>query len=73
MITDAQSRHNRAILAVIGILSIAGAICLFFQSAHAQKEQLTRVDSLLPPAGPTQPKKSAVHLYFADRNNYYLM
>ena len=73
MITNAQSRHNRTILAVIGILSIAGAVCLFFQSAHAQREQLTRADSLLQPAGPTQPKKSAAHLYFADRNNYYLM
>ncbi|MGD1974735.1 MAG: GerMN domain-containing protein [Desulfobacterales bacterium] len=73
MITDAQSRHNRTILAVIGILSILGAICFFFQSAHAQRKQLTRTDSLLQPAGPTQPKKSVVHLYFADRNNYYLM
>ena len=73
MLNDAQSRHSRTILAVIGILSIAGAVCLFFQSAHAQMERLTRADSLLQLTGPMQPKKSAVHLYFADRNNYYLM
>ena len=73
MITYAQSRHNRTILAAIGILFIGGAICLFFQDANAQRAQLNREDAPFRSAGPTQSKKSAAHLYFADRNNYYLM
>ena len=73
MITNAQSRHNRTILAAIGILLIGSAVCLFFQDANSQSAQLNRDDSLSRPAGPMQPKKSAVHLYFADRDNYYLM
>jgi len=73
MITYAKSRHNRTILAAIGILFIGSAVCLFFQDANSQSAQLNREDSLSRPAGPTQPKKSAVHLYFADRDNYYLM
>ncbi len=73
MITNVQPKHNRTILAVIGILSIGGAVCLFYQHAHAQREQLSQADSPLQPARTTRTKKSAVHLYFADRNNYYLM
>ena len=72
MITDAQLRHNRTILAVIGIISVGSALCLFYQIANAQRAQVNRADSRLQTAGTTQPKKSAVHLYFADRDNYYL-
>jgi len=73
MIPYAQSRHNRTILAAIGILFIGSAICLFFQDANAQGAQLNHENSVSRPAGPTQSKKSAAHLYFADRDNYYLM
>ncbi len=73
MITCTQSRHNRTILAAIGILFIGGAVCLSFQDASAQRAQLNREDSVSRPAGPTQSKRSAAHLYFADRDNYYLM
>jgi len=73
MITYARSRHNRTILAAIGILFIGGALCPFFQDANAQKAQFNREDSLSRPAGLMQSKKSAAHLYFADRDNYYLM
>jgi spore germination protein GerM len=73
MITSAQSRHNRAIIAAIGIVLIGGAVCLFFQDAKAQRAQLNREDAHFRLAGATQLKKSAVHLYFADRDNYYLM
>jgi spore germination protein GerM len=73
MITCAQSRHNRTILAVIGILFVGGAVCLIFQNAYAQGAQSYRTNSLARPAGPTQSKKSAAHLYFSDRDNYYLM
>ncbi len=73
MIPYAQSRHNRTILAAIGILFIGGAICLFFQDANAQRAQLNHEDSVSRPTGATQSKRSAVHLYFADRDNYYLM
>ena len=73
MITCTQSRHNRTILAAIGILFIGGAVCLSFQDANAQRAQLNRDDSVSRPAGPTQSKRSAAHLYFADRDNYYLM
>jgi spore germination protein GerM len=73
MITCTQSRHNRTILAAIGILFIGGAVCLFFQDANAQRAQLNREDPDSRIAGPMQSKRSAAHLYFADRNNYYLM
>ncbi len=73
MITYTQSRHNRIILAVVEIFLIGGAVCLFFQDASSQKAQLNREDSLSQPAGSAQPQKSIVHLYFADRDNYYLM
>jgi len=73
MIVDAQSRHNRTILAAIGILFIGGAVCFFFQDANAQSAELNREDAHFQPAGPTQSKKSAVHLYFSNRDNYYLM
>ena len=73
MITCTQSRHNRTILAAIGILFIGGAICLIFQDANAQWAQLNLEDSVSRPAGSTQSKRSAAHLYFGDRDNYYLM
>jgi len=73
MIPYAQSRHNRTILVAIGILFIGGAVCLFFQDANAQGAQLNHEDSVSRPAGSTQSKRSAAHLYFADRDNYYLM
>jgi spore germination protein GerM len=73
MIPCAQSRHNRTILAAIGILFIGSAICLFFQDANAQGAQFNQEDSVSQPAGPTQSKRSTAHLYFADRDNYYLM
>ena len=73
MITCTQSRHNRTILAAIGIFFIGGAVCLFFQDANAQRAQLNREDPDSRIAGPMQSKRSAAHLYFADRNNYYLM
>ena len=73
MIASAQSRHNRTILAAIGILFIGGAVCLFSQDATAQRAELNREDAHYRPAGSRQTKKSAVHLYFADRDNYYLM
>jgi spore germination protein GerM len=73
LITCIQSRHNRTILAAIGILFIGGAVCLFFQEANAQRAQLNRVDSVSRPAGTTQSKRSATHFYFADRDNLYLM
>jgi spore germination protein GerM len=73
MITCAQSRHNRTILAAIGILFIGGVVCLLFQDANAQKTQLYSEDAPFGPGEPTQSKKSAAHLYFADRDNYYLM
>jgi len=73
MITCTQSRHNRTILAAIGILFIGGAVCLFFQDANAQNAPLNREISPLEPASLAQSKKSAVHLYFADRDYYYLM
>ena len=73
MIAYAQSRHNRTILAAIGILFIGGAVCLFFQDATAQRAELNREDAPYQPPVSRQSKKSAVHLYFADRDNYYLM
>ncbi len=73
MVTCATSRHNRIILATIGLLFIGGVVCLFFQDANAQNAPLGREISPLESAGPTQLKKSAVHLYFADRDYYYLM
>jgi len=73
MITFAQSRHNRTIVAAMGILFIGGTVCLFFQNAYAQRTQLYREDALSRSAGPTRSKQSAAHLYFADRDNYYLM
>jgi len=73
MIPYTQSRHNRTILAAIGILCIGAAICLFFQDANAQWAQLDLEDSVSRPAASTQSKRSAAHLYFADRDNYYLM
>jgi len=73
MIPCAQSRHNRTLLAAIGILFIGSAIGLFFQDANAQGAQLNQEDSVFQPAGPTQSKRSTAHLYFADRDNYYLM
>jgi spore germination protein GerM len=36
-------------------------------------EEKSRVNSHIQPEGSSQPKKSAAHLYFADRDNYYLM
>ena len=73
MITNAQSRHNRLILAMIGAFLIGGAACPAFQGANAQNAQLSREDPVLQSAGLAQPKKSAAHLYFADRDYYYLM
>jgi len=73
MITYAQSRHNRTLLAAMGILFIGGTVCLFFQNAYAQSAQLYRENALSRSAGPTRSKQSAPHLYFADRDNYYLM
>ena len=73
MIPYTQSRHNRKILAAIGILFIGGAICLISRDANAQWAQLNLEDSVSRPAGSTQSKRSAAHLYFADRDNYYLM
>jgi hypothetical protein len=73
MITYAQSRHNRTILAVIGILFIGGAVCLIFQDANAQGAKLKHAKPLSRTAGPTQSKRSAAHLYFADRDNFYLI
>jgi len=73
MVTYAPSRHNRTILAVIGILFIGGVVCLIFQDAKAQGAKLNHAKPLSRNAGPTQSKKSAVHLYFADRDNYHLI
>ncbi len=73
MITYTQSRHNRTILAAMGILFIGGTVCLFLQNANAQGAHVYREDALSRPAGPMQSKQSATHLYFADRDNYYLM
>jgi len=73
MIPYPQSRQNRTILAAIGILLIGGSVCLFFQDANAQRAQLKHKDSVSRSAGPTHSKRSTAHLYFADRNNYYLM
>lgn len=73
MITFGLSRHNRTIIAAIGILFIGGTVCLYLQDANAQRAQLNGEDSFSRPAGPVQSIKSAAHLYFADRDNYYLM
>jgi spore germination protein GerM len=73
MIPYPQSRQNRTILAAIGILLIGGSVCFFFQDVNAQRAQLKHKDSVSQPAGPTQSKRSTAHLYFADRDNYYLM
>ena len=67
------TRNNRTILAVIGILFIGVAVCLIFQDANAQGAKLNHAKSLSRTAGPTHSKKSAAHLYFADRDNYYLI
>ena len=73
MITNAQSRHNRIILALIGAFLFGGTVCPTFQGANAQNAQLSREDTALRSAGLAQSKKSAAHLYFADREYYYLM
>ena len=73
MITFAQSRHNRTIIAAMRILFIGGTVGLFFQNASAQNTQLYREDALSRPAAQTRSIQSATHLYFADRDNYYLM
>ena len=57
---------------IIGILIIGGVVGLFFQDAGAQREQIAREDAFSRPAMQTQLKKSAAHLYFADRDNYFL-
>jgi spore germination protein GerM len=72
MIICTTSRHNRIILATIGLLIIGATLCPCFQDANAQNSPLSREISALESAGPTQSKKSAVHLYFADRDYYYL-
>ncbi len=73
MINYAQSRHHHTILAAIGIIFIGGAVCLLFPNANAQRTQSDREDAPFRSAEPTQSKKSAAHLYFADRDTYYLM
>ena len=73
MNTYAQSKHNLTILAAIGILFIGGAVSFLFQDANAQRTQVNREDAPYRPTGPAQSKKSAAHLYFAERDNYYLM
>ena len=73
MITNVQSRHNRIILVMFGALIIGGAVCPAFQVANAQTAQLNRENSALRSAGRAQSVKSAAHLYFADRDYYYLM
>jgi Sporulation and spore germination len=72
MITNAQSRHNRIISATVGFFFITGVICLFYQDANAQSTQLNDKNPFLRQTEQTQSKKSAAHLYFADRDYYYL-
>jgi spore germination protein GerM len=74
MITFAQSKHTWIILTIIGSFLIWGVVCcLALRGANAQNAQLDREIPVLRPAGLAQSNKSVAHLYFADRDYYYLM
>lgn len=62
----------RTTYSIIGIFIIASIISLFFQDARAQEESAGREDALPQPGIMAPLKKSNVHLYFADRDNYFL-
>ena len=56
----------------IEIFIITGIFCLFFQDAHAQEEPAGSENALPRPGMQAPLKKTNVHLYFADRDNYFL-
>ena len=67
-----KSKKWRTLFPIIGISIIACMACLFLQDALAQVETTGREAALPDPAVRAPLKKSNVHLYFADRDNYFL-
>lgn len=64
-------RHFRFL--IIEFLIIGGIICLFLNDVPAQQGRMIREDALPRPDTQAQLKKSAAHLFFAGRDNYFLM
>ena len=62
----------RTLFQIIGILMATGISCLIFQGAGAQEKPVGREDVIPHPGIRAPLKKSNVHLYFADRDNYFL-
>ena len=60
-------------LTILGFFLIWGMACPALRGANAQNAKSDRDVPVLRPAGLAPSNKSAAHLYFADRDYYYLM
>lgn len=67
------SKNRRIRLSIIGILIICGFVCLSFQYAGSQRKRPIQDNALTRPAVRPKIIKSLAHLYFADKDNYFLM
>jgi spore germination protein GerM len=72
MIDTAPSERKRASLRLLGVLLIGCAISFIFQIATAETDSSRREDGQLNQEFPPQSIKIATHLYFADRQNFFL-
>ena len=73
MVMAGNLKKRRSVHPIIEILIICGFVCFFIQDAGAQREHKIQEDALSHPADRIQLKKSLAHLYFADKDNYFLM
>ncbi len=73
MILYKQSKRRCIILRAFCTFLIGCAVLLFLQDERAEAAQISREDAKLRTDMPARSKRSPVHLYFADRNNYFLM
>jgi len=72
MIDTAPSERKRASLRLLGVLLIGCTISFIFQVATAETDSSRREDGRLNSEFPPQSIKVATHLYFADRQNFFL-
>jgi len=72
MIDTAPSERKRASLRLLGVLLIGCAISFIFQIATAETDSSWREDGRLNSEFSPQSIKIATHLYFADRQNFFL-
>ena len=68
----AHGNQKRIFRRTLGILLIGWALWAFCQNPGRNPARAGSQEEGQPPEPPGQSQKAAVHLYFADRNNYFL-